>query len=311
MNCVEIVFALCWKHKKAVSKVEKDLSFGNGYFKSLKRQSIPSDRLEKLSDYFGVSIDFLLGVGPAPYLLVTEHQLYLAEKAYKKEPDSVKKNELAMQIDLLQESVEDQKLGNALIALQEAKKAPDAKIGRDNVNMELYTRFSALDAHGRDAVSAIMEIEETRMKREAEREPAEIVPIRTIRHYFEGPAAGVNGLVDGEDYEDIPLPAGAPNDADYCLTVSGDSMEPYFADGEMVYVKRDVPLRDFDVGVFAVDGATYIKQFCRGVYGETYLLSANPKRESANITIKPDGNQNCVCQGKVLTKKKLPKPVYG
>lgn len=175
---------------------------------------------------------------------------------------------------------------------------------------DISVRFDALDQHGRDALLALMEVEEARMKRTAEHDAAEIVPIRTIRHYFSGPAAGVNGLVDGEDYEDIPLPAGAPEDADYCLTVSGDSMEPYFADGDMVYVKRDVPLRDFEVGVFAVDGATYIKQFCKGVFGEVYLLSANPKRESANLTIRPDGNQSIICQGKVITNKKLPQPIY-
>lgn len=190
----------------------------------------------------------------------------------------------------------------------DTKKAPTTDDERDYGDISV--RFEALDQHGRDALLALLEVEELRMRRSAERDVAEIVPIRTIRHYFEGPAAGVNGLVDGEDYEDIPLPVGAPEDADYCLTVSGDSMEPYFADGDMVYVKRDVPLRDFEVGVFAVDGATYIKQFCRGFYGETYLLSANPKRESSNITIKPDGNQSCVCQGKVITNKKLPQPIY-
>lgn len=305
MNCVEIVFALCWKKKIAISRVEKDLVFGNGYFKSLKRKTIPSNRLEMLAAYFGVSIDFLLGVGPEPYFLLTEYQLSQAEKAYKKETDEIKRQNIAVQIDYLRESLEDQKMTNLLV---DAKKAPATDGERDYG--DIASRFGALDQHGRDALIALLEVEESRMRESDERETAEVIPIRTIRHYFAGPAAGVNGLVDGEDYEDIPLPAGAPEEADYCLTVSGDSMEPYFSDGEMVYVKRDVPLRDFEVGIFSVDGATYIKQFCKGLYGALYLLSANPKRESSNITIKPDGDQTFVYQGKVITNKKLPQPIY-
>ena len=47
-----------------------------------------------------------------------------------------------------------------------------------------------------------------------------------------------------------------PKNADYCLTVSGDSMEPYIKDGQLVYVERDAELDTFDVGVFSVNGAT-------------------------------------------------------
>lgn len=126
MNCVEIIFALCWKKKLAISRVEKDLSFGNGYFKSLKRKTIPSDRLEMLASYFSVSIGFLLGVGSEPYLLVTEYRLFQAEKSYEKETDDFKRIELAQQIDLLRESLSDQQLGNALSAI---KKNTAAHVG--------------------------------------------------------------------------------------------------------------------------------------------------------------------------------------
>lgn len=150
------------------------------------------------------------------------------------------------------------------------------------------------------------------MAREDEKsyeEPKKVVKL--IRHYFSSPAAGVGGMEAGEDYEDIPLPDDAPQNADYCLTISGDSMEPYISDGSMVYVLKDARLDDFDVGVFLVDGVAYIKQYCRGYAGEQYLLSANPNREDANITIHADGNQRFEYKGKVILKKKLPHPVYG
>ncbi len=180
-----------------------------------------------------------------------------------------------------------------------------------DVPVTIAARISALDDHGREAILALLACEEARMARDAEKfseEPEKVVKL--IRHYFSSPAAGVGGMEAGEDYEDIPLPDDAPQNADYCLTVSGDSMEPYIADGSMVYVLRDAPLSDFDVGVFLVDGVAYIKQYCPSYTGEQYLLSANPKRKDANITIHPTGNQSFEYKGKVIMKKKLPQPVY-
>lgn len=181
-----------------------------------------------------------------------------------------------------------------------------------NDSDQLTMRISALDTHGRDAILALLACEEARMALDAEtkEENSEKV-VKLIRHYFSSPAAGVGGMEAGEDYEDVPLPDDAPQNADYCLTVSGDSMEPYIADGSMVYVMKDAGIDDFDVGIFLVDGVTYIKQFCRGYGGVIYLLSANPKREDANITIHPDGNQRFEYYGKVIVKKKLPHPIYG
>lgn len=166
----------------------------------------------------------------------------------------------------------------------------------------IQMKYDRLDEHGKRVVDAVMGFELDRM---AEEEP-EIV---TIRHYLYSPAAGVNGLVSGEDYEDIPLPADAPDGADYCLTVSGDSMEPYIHDGQLVYVKEDEELQDFDVGVFFVDGSTYVKQFCRMYNGQIGLLSANPDREDANIYIRSDSTSSLVCLGKVIMKRP-PAPQY-
>ena len=111
-------------------------------------------------------------------------------------------------------------------------------------------------------------------------------------------------------YEEIPLPQGAPADADFCIDISGDSMEPFIRDGERVYVKRGAPIKEFEPGIFFVDGDVFCKQFCPGFAGETYLLSANPKRQDANITIHRDSGRNCIYFGKVLLNQKLPKPQY-
>ncbi len=167
-------------------------------------------------------------------------------------------------------------------------------------------RYSALDAHGKRLVDAVMDIELGRVE-----EPApKIIDLGTIRKYLSRPAAGVGGLVEGEDYEDIPRTLEMPKNADFCLVVSGDSMEPYIKDGELIFVNETAPLHDLDVGVFFVDGATYVKQYAPSYDGSLYLLSANPYRESANLYIPKDGTHSVQYFGKVILNKKLPRPEY-
>ena len=116
--------------------------------------------------------------------------------------------------------------------------------------------------------------------------------------------------IEGEDYEQIECPVDAPLSADFCINIQGDSMEPYIHDGELVYVKRDAPLHEFDVGIFYVDGDVYCKQWCRDYAGTLHLLSANPKRQDANIELRGTSGRSVVCFGRVILPHRLPKPSY-
>lgn len=173
---------------------------------------------------------------------------------------------------------------------------------------ELLEKYNALDEHGRRLVDLILNAEWERCTKTAP--AAEIISLGTIRHYLARPAAGVNGLVEGEDYEDIPRTADMPKEADFCLTVSGDSMEPYIHDGQMVYISEAAQLHPMDVGVFSVDGSTYVKQYAPSYDGSLLLLSANPEREAANIVIPKDSQNTVQYFGKVILDSKLPAPIY-
>ena len=134
--------------------------------------------------------------------------------------------------------------------------------------------------------------------------------IRYIKHYLVPAAAGYASPIEGEDYELIPRTVDTPAGADFCISIQGDSMEPWIPDGSVVYVRRDAPLREFEAGVFFVDGDVYCKQWCVDYAGTLHLLSANPKRRDANIVIPRDSGRTCVCFGKVLLHDRLPEPVY-
>ncbi len=137
-----------------------------------------------------------------------------------------------------------------------------------------------------------------------------VIRFETIKHFLVPAAAGYASPIQGEDYEELPRTADTPAGADFCITIRGDSMEPYIPDGSLVYVKRGAPLEEFEAGVFFVDGDVYCKQWCTDWAGTLHLLSANPLREDANIVIPRDSGRVCVCFGKVLLPRRLPKPEY-
>lgn len=135
--------------------------------------------------------------------------------------------------------------------------------------------------------------------------------VEYLKHYFVPAAAGYASPIEGEDYELVERDMNTPLEADFSITIRGDSMEPYIRDGSTVFVQRDAPLREFDVGVFFVDGDVFCKQWCVDYAGTLHLLSANPLRRDANITITRESGRACVCFGKVLLPTRLPEPSYG
>lgn len=146
--------------------------------------------------------------------------------------------------------------------------------------------------------------------REDLRAPEHKPRIDHIRHYLTAAAAGYAAPIEGEDYELLEKDEHTPPRADFCIDIAGDSMEPYIHDGQRVYVERDSSLNDLDVGIFFVDGDVYCKQFCTDCTGTVHLLSANPAREDANISISRTAGRSLICFGKVILPKKLPMPVY-
>jgi phage repressor protein C with HTH and peptisase S24 domain len=155
----------------------------------------------------------------------------------------------------------------------------------------------------------IMEVEQERIASEQPQQTV-VVDLGTIRRYLSRPAAGPGGMVEGEDYEEIPRTADMPKGADFCVVVSGDSMEPILHDGQTVYVSETAQLHEMEIGVWCVDGEVYIKQYCPLYDGSLHLLSANPKRQNANVEIPRDSNRSVQYFGKVLGIKKPPQPFY-
>lgn len=78
--------------------------------------------------------------------------------------------------------------------------------------------------------------------------------------------------------------------ADFVLTVSGDSMEPKFHDGDNILVRSQPTVDEGQIGIFDVDGEGYIKKL-----GNGELISLNHKYP--NISLK---DKYVKCFGVVL-----------
>lgn len=58
---VELIRMLASKRDTTLKAVERELGLGNGTIARWDNNSPSVDKLEKLADYFGISVDYLLG----------------------------------------------------------------------------------------------------------------------------------------------------------------------------------------------------------------------------------------------------------
>lgn len=118
------------------------------------------------------------------------------------------------------------------------------------------------------------------------------IPHRILAYYGKIAAAGqsveFSAMISGT--VECPLTDESER-ADYAIGVSGDSMEPEFKDGDIVFVQKDALPSVGDVGIFQKDNGIYIKEV-----GDGELISFN-KRYKPLID---DGDIRCL--GKVLGK---------
>ncbi|HHG7776423.1 phage transcriptional repressor [Streptococcus pneumoniae] len=100
--------------------------------------------------------------------------------------------------------------------------------------------------------------------------------------YYDHPAsAGTGQYLNDVRVERIELPVDV--DADFVIPIKGDSMEPDYHDGDLVFIQTSVDLNDGVIGVFNYNGDAYIKQLVIDE-DQAYLHSLNPEYKDMPIT---------------------------
>ena len=71
MTAYERILDLCDKNGIAQTKLEKELGFSRGSIGKSKQHEMTHSRLQKIADYFEVSVDYLIGATDIPFLVET------------------------------------------------------------------------------------------------------------------------------------------------------------------------------------------------------------------------------------------------
>ena len=93
-------------------------------------------------------------------------------------------------------------------------------------------------------------------------------PASTIINFKDMPvathlvSAGTGNILDEGSFDYVSFPeASIPLHAKFGVRISGDSMEPVYKDGQVVWVEPCEEIRPGEVGVFVYDGEGYIKSY--------------------------------------------------
>ncbi|MDG8514660.1 helix-turn-helix domain-containing protein [Streptococcus pneumoniae] len=112
-------------------------------------------------------------------------------------------------------------------------------------------------------------------------EVSEVIRLYSYDYYDHPASAGTGQYLNDVRVERIELPVDV--DADFVIPIKGDSMDPDYHDGDLVFIQTSVDLNDGVIGVFNYNGDAYIKQLVIDE-DQAYLHSLNPEYKDMPIT---------------------------
>ena len=116
-------------------------------------------------------------------------------------------------------------------------------------------------------------------------EVSEVIQLYSYDYYDHPASAGTGQYLNDVRVEQIELPVDV--DADFVIPIKGDSMEPDYHDGDLVFIQTSVELNNGVIGVFSYNGDGYIKQLVIDKE-QAYLHSLNPEYKDMPITPETD-----------------------
>ena len=250
--------------------------------------SLFSERLIKSRERVGITQRKL-----AELLDITPTRLNYWEKG-KREPDvlMIKKISSTLKVN-----------PNYLIGLSEDYKleSTTCDVSLNQYEIEHIKKYRALDKLGKTLVDFVLETECKRITPPPTTPKSKIIDFqeekakRELPYYTIGASAGNGNFLATNDYILIEVDDYVPQQANYALKVKGDSMEPKYHDGDIVYVKTQKSIENGEIGIFCIDDNVYIKKL-ECVDGKCKLISLNPSYDP--IEIKESNEFKCF--GKVL-----------
>ena len=120
----ERIKQLCKDRGIAVSKLEKDLGFANAYIVQMNPETVQHGRIQKIADYFGVSVEYLMtGETPEGY--------YINEETAKAAQEIFENKELRLLFDAARDAEPEdiRAIHDMLLALKRKEQKSDIHTG--------------------------------------------------------------------------------------------------------------------------------------------------------------------------------------
>ena len=151
-------------------------------------------------------------------------------------------------------------------------------------------KYRALDEHAKEVVDYLIDSEYKRVTALTRKPKPRML---TVDWFSTMPAsAGTGNFLDSGLAEKLYVPESAEAEqADFVISVSGDSMEPTYHDGDKVFVEKCDSVDVGEVGIFILNGEAYIKE-----RGNNKLISHNEKYTPIPLT----ENDSVYCCGRVI-----------
>ncbi|WP_052446732.1 helix-turn-helix domain-containing protein [Candidatus Soleaferrea massiliensis] len=113
------------------------------------------------------------------------------------------------------------------------------------------------------------------------------------------PASAGTGIYLNDDAKEmLDVPSNAlTQKADFAVRVSGNSMEPFFFDGDILLVQSQTVIEHGEIGIFVLNGEGYVKRLYRKG-NDCRLISLNLDYDDIII----EDLDTLLCRGKVLGK---------
>ena len=109
-----------------------------------------------------------------------------------------------------------------------------------------------------------------------------------IRIYDTRVSAGNGNFLDGSGYDEVNrMEYNVPEVADFGVRITGDSMTPRYADGQIVWVRRQDTLEDGQIGIFALNGECFCKMLSLKD-NTAQLISINSEKYSPKVVRESD-----------------------
>lgn len=157
-----------------------------------------------------------------------------------------------------------------------AKKIKKTELTESELN--LIESYRMIDERGKNSVNAIIGYEVSRLKATAK---PQTEAVRKIPVYLSPAAAGLPLPILADDYSVVKT-SDAPDDANFGIKISGDSMEPIIADSSIVWVKKQETVASGDVGIFVLNGESVCKKL-EFIDGVCRLISFNEKYKPIEV----------------------------